>query len=689
MLTDQDALRTDIERAMALHRAGRLAEATAIYKSVLAVQPDDFNALHLLGLVAFQDKKYQEAIQLIERALKSDSSAYTAFNNLGLAYRAAGNVAESGRSFSRAVELNDQYVDARYNLARLFLETDDAAAAAAEFRRIVEQRPDYAEAHHDLGVTLHAVKDWDGAVESYQRALALKPEFAEAHCHLATTLQVLGKTADALAAYQHGLMLNPNIAEAQVALGSMLQDQGFLEDALECFSTALALRPDYVEARWQYTMSQLALVYGSDDDQSDRRRAFAVALTELNTWFDDRRIADGHEAVGSQQPFFLAYIEQNNRALLSQYGDLCARLMDYWRESHGISVARPVKDERIRLGIVSGHVRDQSVWTAIVRGWCEHLDKREISLHIFYTGGAVDQETEFARTRSEFLTHGARSLHEWVDAIAEQRLDAIIFPEIGMDPVTVKLASLRLAPVQIAAWGHPETTGLPTMDYYLSAEAFEPEQAQDNYREKLVQLPNLGCAYRPLDVATMDLDLVQAGLDPDSPILICAGTPMKYAPWSDGVLARIAQQLGRCQFVFFNHFKGEPFGETATATGSDVSRGGFVFLRVRCLSSVAETRGFLCVAQAQRRLSRYDGFFGIQYGDAGDRVRVAGRRMGGALHAGKTGERHAEANGLARSYCSQRNRVRGAGGALGSATTSIGSGYASKSLTREAFCSTI
>ncbi len=232
--------------------------------------------------------------------------------------------------------------------------------------------------------------------------------------------------------------------------------------------------------------------------------------------------------------------------------------MAYWGENQGVSVSRPTKSDRIRLGIVSGHVRDQSVWTAIVRGWCEHLDKREISLHIFYTGATVDQETEFARTRSEFLTHGARSLHEWVDAIAEQRLDAIIFPEIGMDPVTVKLASLRLAPVQIAAWGHPETTGLPTMDYYLSAEAFEPEQAQDNYREKLVQLPNLGCAYRPLDVAPMDLDLVEAGLDPDSPILICAGTPMKYAPWSDSVLCENRPAIGSLPVCVLQSLQGRP-----------------------------------------------------------------------------------------------------------------------------------
>ena len=62
-----------------------------------------------------------------------------------------------------------------------------------------------------------------------------------------------------------------------------------------------------------------------------------------------------------------------------------------------------------------------------------------------------------------------------------------------MDATTAKLAALRLAPVQAASWGHPETSGLPTIDYYLSAQALEPADAQENYTEKLVALPNLGC----------------------------------------------------------------------------------------------------------------------------------------------------------------------------------------------------
>jgi predicted O-linked N-acetylglucosamine transferase (SPINDLY family) len=122
-----------------------------------------------------------------------------------------------------------------------------------------------------------------------------------------------------------------------------------------------------------------------------------------------------------------------------------------------------------------------------------------------------------------------------------------------MDPMAAKLAALRLAPVQVAAWGHPETTGLPTIDHYLSAELLEPEGAQAHYTEALVRLPNLGCCYEAPAVQRRAPDLAELGIDAGVPLLLCPGVPFKYAPQHDAVLVQIAQHLGRCQLIFFTH----------------------------------------------------------------------------------------------------------------------------------------
>jgi protein O-GlcNAc transferase len=118
-----------------------------------------------------------------------------------------------------------------------------------------------------------------------------------------------------------------------------------------------------------------------------------------------------------------------------------------------------------------------------------------------------------------------------------------------MDATTAKLAAMRLAPVQATSWGHPETSGLPTMDYFLSADGLEPPDADANYSEKLVRLPNLGCYVRKPE-GTVSAEL-PAELQGGRPILLCPGTPFKYAPQHDRVLVEIARRVPDARLVFF------------------------------------------------------------------------------------------------------------------------------------------
>jgi protein O-GlcNAc transferase len=541
-----------IEIAVAHHQAGRLSEAEAVYRQILTVDSDYFDALHLLGVIAHQNGKHEEAIELIDKATRKDPSAFAALNNLGLAYRALNELEQAGACFQKARALNPDYVEARNNLALVFQAQGRLDDAVTEFQEVLARRAAFADGHNNLGGVLHVQGKLPEAIACYQKALSLNPDFPEAHFNLAKAFEARGDRAAALAGYQEAILLKPELAEAHFCLGSMLQAQGIIDEAIACFQTVLSLRPNYVEARWALAMSQVAIVYGAGDVPDDFRAAFSEALTELDEWFDASRIEDGFKAVGSQAPFYLSYQEQDNRGLLSQYGDLCARMMRHWQDKHGLAPQHRVRSETIRVGIVSAHIRDHSVWTAIIKGWCRHLDYRRFSLHVFYTGTVQDQETAIAKSQATYFLQGREGLRQWVDAILGQELDAIIYPEVGMDPMGLKLASLRLAPVQAATWGHPETTGLPTIDYYLSAEDFEPEGAQASYREQLIALPHLGCCYQPLQVTAVDPDIGAMGIDTELPLLLCPGTAYKYAPEHDWIFVEIARRLGRCQFIFFN-----------------------------------------------------------------------------------------------------------------------------------------
>jgi predicted O-linked N-acetylglucosamine transferase (SPINDLY family) len=387
------------------------------------------------------------------------------------------------------------------------------------------------------------------AIGSYRKALSLNPRLAEPHLNLAQALETLGDVSSAIQESEAILQFDPGNAHVRVVLGRLLHAQGRGVDAEECFRRVIADKPDFVRARWCSTMSKLAVAYGPGERPEDSRRAFEQSFAELRKWFDEARPADGSVGVGSMQPYYLAYHECDNRALLSRYGDLCSSLMQPILGSRKLAPAMVRPRGKVRIGIVSGKIYDQSVWTAIVKGWCRHFDRRRFELTILSTGTIVDRETQLARSLVPDFVAGFKDVRQWADHILDRQFDVLFYPEIGMDGMSVRLASLRLAPVQAASWGHPETTGLPTIDYYFSADDFEPPGAQAWYREKLVKLPGLGCIYEPHEVP-FDATSVDLSLDRSRVLLLCPGTPYKYNPRHDRVFLEIARRLPESRFVF-------------------------------------------------------------------------------------------------------------------------------------------
>jgi predicted O-linked N-acetylglucosamine transferase (SPINDLY family) len=225
-------------------------------------------------------------------------------------------------------------------------------------------------------------------------------------------------------------------------------------------------------------------------------------------------------------------------------------------------------DGRIRLGIVMAQFWNHSVWLAIVKGWVAHLDRARFSVHLFHTGPRDDAETAWARAHADSFTQAApgtaMGLEDWVRAIQAAAPDVLIYPEFGMDHITMRLASMRLAPVQAASWGHPETTGLPVMDHYISAAAFEPPEADNLYSENLLRLPRLGCSYERLPVTAAAFDLASIGIPPGTTLMVCPGTPFKYTPETDALLVDIARRVPDGRLLFFTYQRSAALSQRVT-----------------------------------------------------------------------------------------------------------------------------
>ena len=541
--------------AKLLYARGDLARAEPLLKAALESKPDFPEAQVVLSNVHDTQGDLSAAVGALEAALKQRPDYAGAWNNYGVVLSKLGRFAEAETALRRATELDPNFQPAHYLLGNILAEQGQPADALAHYRRAIELRPDFAEAHANLGGALKELGRLDEAVASCREALRLKPDYAEAHYYLGIVYRDQVRRSEALACFDRALELRPDLAGAHYGRGHVFCDEDRCDEALGCFQKAVSLDPEYVPARWSLAMAQLPAVCPVDADPMRYRAAFSSELSILEGWLDATRMAEGCKAVGNQTPFFLAYQEENNRDLLERHGRLCTRLMADWFDRQAIPRAKKRGSTGIiRVGVISQFFRNHSVWNAIVKGWFQRLDPERFELLAFNLGIGEDLETQFAKSRASHFEQGVRGLRQWVDAITEQRPDVLIYPEIGMDPSTFKLASLRLAPVQVATWGHPETTGLPTMDYYLSAEDLEPADARENYTERLVTLPHLGCCCQPSRIVATEPDLAGLGIDAESPLLLCPGVPFKYAPQYDRVLVEVARRLGRCRFIFFTHF---------------------------------------------------------------------------------------------------------------------------------------
>jgi protein O-GlcNAc transferase len=519
-------LRPDFELARhqliaALFKSGRFAEATRLCEESMAILPDSAD-LHF----------YRSSLHLQadEKTLAIDSC-------------------------KRALALNPAMLAAQQSLSRLLLDTEQLEQAEASYRREIELTPEHFGPYHQLGVVLNRMKRHAGAIEQFKRAISLNPGSGASYFSLAETYTEFDSESGeglalAEANYEKAVEVEPTASSFHCSLGFSYWRGARLDRAMTSFDRAIQLDPNNARARWARVMLWAPAFSSESTDDSPDRSGFGRELARFEDWWV-KSDTDGALFVGDLQPFFLTYQEENNLALLKQYGQMCAKGMQRWLDRQKSPAFKRPAGKRVRLGIVSGDIRLHSVWMALIKGWFRSFDLERFELVVFSLADQVDAETSWARPKSDVFVGGPKTLPQWVAAMREQNCEILLYPAVGLDPMALKLASMRLAPVQINTWGHPDTSGLPTLDYYVSAECFEPDDAQDHYSERLVLLPHLGNRIQPLGLTISDPGFAAMNIDLERPILICPGTPFKYQPEHDHIFAEIARGVPDAQLVFF------------------------------------------------------------------------------------------------------------------------------------------
>lgn len=579
-LTPNQAALQLFAKAQAHHRSGQFGLAESHYLRVTKLDPSNGEAWHLLGVVTYQMGKVDKAIAHYRRAVELRPRAAEMLNNLALALRAKGDTTGAAGYFAQALRVRPEYAAAAYNLGLLQEQAGDVNAAERSYRQALASDSNAVHALTNLGNLLRAQGRLAEAERHLVRAHSLAAKDAAANGNLAllridqarhaqareladtatrlepdnpawwealgTALRLAQDADAALAPLRRAAALAPKVAAIPLQLALAHAESGDHDAATEAYARALVLAPDWTRARWQQALSVPAIAASE--------AAVALALEHFDRGLD-ALVADpgdaeaAFECAQSVGVFGLHYLPGDHRARQQRFGDLIGAVAararpqfvqpTRWRPlAHGGS---------LRVGFVSAYLHDHVV-ERYFGGWIHGLDAARFERHVWYTGATPDARTAALSERVERYAEPTGSFDDLAAALRAAELDVLVYLDVGLDPRQQALAALRLAPVQCAAYGHPVGTGLATIDYYLSGDALEPEDAQADYRERLVRLPGLGCAPRPpaIPLQTGTSDSYEAG----STSLLCLQNLMKLPPAFDDVLARVLAASGATLVLF-------------------------------------------------------------------------------------------------------------------------------------------
>lgn len=368
------------------------------------------------------------------------------------------------------------------------------------------------------------------ALAIYQEVNRLEPWNAENPFRLGNLYTSMNQLDEAEVQYRRTTALAPTFFPAWAMLGQTFHNQGRLADSEQAFRKALSIQPDPKAKVVLATL--LPQIYGSVDEVDHYRQRVNALLEQL----EGERVRVDPSQGPVPNFFLLAYQGGNVREIQTRF----ARLIEPPASLRVMPRPERRNDGRVRVGFLSEHFCNHTIGT-LNRGFVEHLDRRKFHLTVVSSTPQRDDTVEhYRRCADEYVRLGPE-IPPAIATLRSLKLDVLFFADLGMSCFTLALSALRFAPIQCVTWGHPLTTGLPTIDYFLSGSLYEVEEADDHYSEQLVRLPGLQTCYR-FPETPPNVSRARFALPADAHWYGCPQTLFKMHPEFDEVLGGILRR---------------------------------------------------------------------------------------------------------------------------------------------------
>lgn len=569
-----------LRQAFGLHQQGQLAQAEALYREVLTLQPDNPDALHFLGVLVSQRGRREAGLSLIDRAVTVNPRNPAAFYNRAGILRDLARLDDAVESYDRALALKADHHAALNNRGAVLHDLKRYDEAVASFDRAIAVKHDHIDAHANRGTTLVALERFEEALQSFDRALALGPANAGTHFGRGNALAGLRRPEDALAAFDSALALTPYDARILNNRGTVLARMNRHEDAVDSFSRAIIADPSDADACKNrgdalIHLKRPAEALESYDQALDSRPGYtealygrAHALSEFKRddeaigayrqllnmrpdhpygqgmllhakqsacdWHErDRLVADVARGVSEGRkvvtPLAFLAVSESERD-----NTQCARILmsDKFKPSaETLWRGERYRHDRIRVVYLSADFGAHAVATQIASVFERHDRSRFDSVAMSY--GRNDRSLMRARLErafERFVDVENRSDREVAAEIRAMEADIVV----DLTGLTARsrpgILALRPAGLQVQYLGYAGSLGAAYVDYVIADDVVIPEHNRCHYTEKVVSLPD---TYMPTDngrVIAARPSRAEAGL-PDKGFVFCAfNNSYKFSP---------------------------------------------------------------------------------------------------------------------------------------------------------------
>ena len=572
-------VQTKLKEAIKNHQNGSLEQARDSYKEILSLFPNNFEVLHLIGVVEAQSKNFQLAVDYISKAIDIDGTNATFYNNRANAFKELSRLSEASADYEKAIKLKPDYAEAFYNQGNVLQGLGEFDKAIHAYKKTISIFPRHLDSIINLGNSSRSLRKYKDAKVYYDQALSIKPDYAEIYFNQGNLSKELGELVEALQYFNKAIQLAPNYAQVYTNIGNVLTDLRRFEEAIFAYDKAINIKPNYVAAYLnrgnafkvggkfkeaiecyqiiiRFDPNNIAAFFGLGNtyNQSNQLIKTIESFKEVidrdagydyiyGLYNSAKAKCCNWENFEKEIAHIRLELEKSSKVIHPFH---CIRLIDdptiqkkaaeiYSLDQHpertSILPFKKNSHKKIRVGYFSADFNEHPV-AYLTAELFETHDKTKFEIFAFSL--ASDNEDpirkRIEKSFDEFIDISRFSDQDAVDLAREKEIDIAV--DLGglTAGARLNLFSLRVAPIQISYLGYLGTMGSRYMDYIVADKVIIPNHLQNEYTENIFYLPHYQCNDSKKEISTKAFTRAELGLPEKGFVYCCFNQTIKINP---------------------------------------------------------------------------------------------------------------------------------------------------------------